>query len=74
MEVLSINPYWYKKDRDLGGEDRRKIQNDKLAELVGAHPDRFAAFASLTLQDPDAGGTAARDGDEETGNEGSGDR
>jgi aminocarboxymuconate-semialdehyde decarboxylase len=51
MEVLSINPYWYEKDRDVG-EKIVSIQNDKLAELVGAHPDRFAAFASLTLQDP----------------------
>jgi aminocarboxymuconate-semialdehyde decarboxylase len=51
MEVLSINPYWYDKDRDLA-EKIVAIQNDKLAELVGAHPDRFAAFASLTLQDP----------------------
>jgi predicted TIM-barrel fold metal-dependent hydrolase len=51
MEVLSVNPFWYEKDRDLA-EKIVAIQNDKLAELVGAHPDRFAAFASLTLQDP----------------------
>src|SRR4051794_27349155 len=51
MEVLSINPFWYEKDRDLG-EKIVSIQNDKLAELVASHPDRFAAFASLTLQDP----------------------
>jgi aminocarboxymuconate-semialdehyde decarboxylase len=50
MEVLSINPFWYGKDRDLA-EKIVSIQNEKLAELVGAHPDRFAAFASLTLQD-----------------------
>jgi aminocarboxymuconate-semialdehyde decarboxylase len=51
MEVLSINPYWYGKDRDLAAKIV-SIQNEKLAELVAAHPDRFAAFASLTLQDP----------------------
>jgi predicted TIM-barrel fold metal-dependent hydrolase len=51
MEVLSINPFWYGKDRDLAARIV-KIQNEKLAELVAAHPDRFAAFASLTLQDP----------------------
>ena len=51
MEVLSINPFWYGKDRDLAAKIVA-IQNEKLAELVGAHPDRFAAFASLTLQDP----------------------
>jgi aminocarboxymuconate-semialdehyde decarboxylase len=51
MEVLSVNPFWYEKDRDLG-EKIVTIQNEKLAELVGSQPDRFAAFASLTLQDP----------------------
>jgi predicted TIM-barrel fold metal-dependent hydrolase len=30
-----------------------KIQNEKLAELCASKPDRFAAFASLTLQAPD---------------------
>lgn len=52
MEVLSINPFWYGKNRDLAGQIV-KIQNEKLAELVAAKPDRFAAFASLTLQAPD---------------------
>ena len=52
MEVLSVNPYWYGKDRDLAAKIV-SIQNEKLAELVAAHPDRFAAFASLTLQDPE---------------------
>jgi predicted TIM-barrel fold metal-dependent hydrolase len=51
MEVLSINPFWYEKDRDLAAKIVG-IQNEKLAELVAAHADRFAAFASLTLQDP----------------------
>jgi aminocarboxymuconate-semialdehyde decarboxylase len=51
MEVLSINPFWYDKDRDLAAKIVA-IQNEKLAELVAAQPDRFAAFASLTLQDP----------------------
>jgi aminocarboxymuconate-semialdehyde decarboxylase len=52
MEVLSINPFWYGKDRDLA-EQIVKIQNEKLAELCASKPDRFAAFASLTLQAPD---------------------
>ncbi len=51
MEVLSINPYWYNKERDLAVK-AVKLQNEKLAELCAAKPDRFAAFASLTLQDP----------------------
>jgi len=52
IEVLSINPFWYRKDRDLSAEIVR-IQNEKLAELCASHPDRFAAFASLALQFPD---------------------
>jgi predicted TIM-barrel fold metal-dependent hydrolase len=52
MEVLSINPFWYGSERDLAGQIV-KIQNEKLAELCASKPDRFAAFASLTLQAPD---------------------
>jgi len=52
MEMLSINPYWYSRDRDLAGAIV-KIQNEKLAELCASKPERFAAFASLTLQAPD---------------------
>ena len=52
MEVLSINPFWYRKDRDLAAEIVR-VQNEKLAELCASHPDRFTAFASLALQFPD---------------------
>src|SRR5207247_9013183 len=51
-EVLSINPFWYNRERDLAGQIV-KIQNEKLAELCASRPDRFAAFASLTLQAPD---------------------
>src|ERR1044071_558909 len=52
MEVLSINPFWYRKDRDTA-EAICKINNEKLAELCGSKPDRFAAFASLPMQAPD---------------------
>ena len=52
MEVLSINPFWYRSERDLAGQIV-KLQNEKLAELCASKPDRFAAFASLTLQAPD---------------------
>jgi predicted TIM-barrel fold metal-dependent hydrolase len=51
MEVLSINPFWYRKDRDTAAAIV-KLQNEKLAELCAAQPDRFAAFASLALQFP----------------------
>src|SRR3979490_561298 len=52
MEVLSINPNWYNKDRELAGQVV-KIQNEKLAELCASKSDRFAGFASLALQAPD---------------------
>ena len=52
MEVLSINAFWYKADRDLA----RKVidfQNEKLSGLVAANPERFAAFATVALQYPE---------------------
>jgi aminocarboxymuconate-semialdehyde decarboxylase len=52
MEILSINPFWYGKDRETAAAIV-KVQNDKLAELCASRPDRFGAFASLTLQFPD---------------------
>src|SRR5262249_32622409 len=52
IEALSINPYWYKADRDLAAA-LIKLQNEKLAELVAAQPDRFVAFATMALQHPD---------------------
>jgi predicted TIM-barrel fold metal-dependent hydrolase len=52
MEALSINPFWYKAERDLADEIV-KIHNEKLSELCAAYPDRFVAFASVALQYPD---------------------
>ncbi len=52
MEALSINPTWYKAERDVAAEVIR-IQNDKLAEYCATYPDRFVAFASVALQYPD---------------------
>ena len=52
MEILSINPFWYRKPREVA-EAICKVNNEKLAELCAAKPDRFGAFASLTMQAPD---------------------
>jgi aminocarboxymuconate-semialdehyde decarboxylase len=52
VEAISINPFWYKAERDLATQ-LIKVQNEKLAELCGAHPDRFVAFTSVALQYPD---------------------
>ena len=52
MEVLSINPWWYQKERDLVTKIIQ-IQNEGLADLCAKEPRRLAAFASLALQFPD---------------------
>ena len=52
MEILSINPFWYGADRETGARIVA-LQNGHLAELCAATPDRFGAFASLTMQFPD---------------------
>jgi aminocarboxymuconate-semialdehyde decarboxylase len=52
VQALSINPYWYKADRDLA-KQLVTMQNEKLAEACAANADRFVAFASVALQHPD---------------------
>src|SRR5436190_11983733 len=52
MEAISINPFWYHAERDQA-EAVIKLQNEKLAGLVAAHPDRFVAFATVAMQHPD---------------------
>ncbi len=52
MEALSINPAWYRTERDVVTQVI-KIQNERLAEFCSRYPDRFVAFASVALQFPD---------------------
>jgi aminocarboxymuconate-semialdehyde decarboxylase len=52
VEALSINPQWYKSERDLAAQVV-KIQNEALAGFCATYPDRFVAFASVALQYPD---------------------
>ena len=52
MEALSINPAWYRAERDVVTQVI-KIQNERLAEFCGKYPERFVAFASVALQYPD---------------------
>ena len=59
MEVLSINPFWYRKDRETE-EKIGQINNEKLGERSGQKPDRFAAFASLPMQAPDLAAQCSR--------------
>ena len=51
VQAVSINPFWYWADADLA----RKIvqvQNEKIAALCSAHPDRFVGLGSVALQHP----------------------
>ena len=59
VEALSINPFWYKAERDPA-QQVVKIQNEKLAELCAAQPDRFVAFAIGGAAAPGPRGAAAR--------------
>jgi aminocarboxymuconate-semialdehyde decarboxylase len=52
VSALSINPYWYHAERDAAAELIR-IQNEALAGMCAATPDRFVAFATVALQYPD---------------------
>ena len=52
VEALSINPYWYRAERDAVAELIR-VQNEALVEFCAAQPERFVAFATAALQYPD---------------------
>jgi aminocarboxymuconate-semialdehyde decarboxylase len=61
VEALSINPFWYEADRDVA-EKLIDLQNQKLAEICAAMPDRFVAFATAALQHPDLAVKQVEDG------------
>jgi aminocarboxymuconate-semialdehyde decarboxylase len=52
VEALSINPFWYRAERDAA-EQLIKVQNETLVEFCVSHPDRFVGFATAALQFPD---------------------
>ena len=52
MEALSINPFWYRAERDTAAEVVR-LNHEGLVEICARSPDRFVAFASVALQFPD---------------------
>ena len=43
VEALSINPFWYKAERDVARQ-LIQLQNEKLAEFCAAQPDRFVGL------------------------------
>ncbi|HEY6173809.1 MAG TPA: amidohydrolase family protein [Kofleriaceae bacterium] len=52
IEALSINAFWYGKERDLAAKIC-ELQNERLAEVCAKHADRFVAFATVALQFPE---------------------
>lgn len=52
VEALSINPYWYRAERDVVAELIR-VQNETLVTFCADNPERFVAFATAALQYPD---------------------
>lgn len=55
MQVLSLNSPGIQAEPDAAvAVARATAVNDLLAETIAAHPDRFAGFAALPLQDPQA--------------------
>jgi aminocarboxymuconate-semialdehyde decarboxylase len=48
MEALSINPRWYRTERDLVTQVI-KIQNERLAEFCATYPDRFVAELGVLI-------------------------
>jgi aminocarboxymuconate-semialdehyde decarboxylase len=51
LQAVSVNPFWYWADVDLSRKIIQ-IQNEKIAELCAAHPNRFAGLGSVALQHP----------------------
>ena len=51
LQAVSVNPFWYWADADLSRKIIQ-IQNERIAELCAAHPNRFAGLGSVALQHP----------------------
>src|SRR6266853_1327237 len=52
VEALSINPFWYRAERDAAAELIR-LNNEALAQFCAGNPDRFVACATAAIQHPD---------------------
>ena len=61
VQAVGINPFWYRADQDLA---RRivQLQNEKIAALCAAHPDRFVGMGTVALQHPDLAAAQLEEG------------
>jgi aminocarboxymuconate-semialdehyde decarboxylase len=51
-QAINVNAWGYSAERALA-RDIVQLQNEKIAQAVAAHPDRFVGMATLALQFPD---------------------
>ena len=51
-QAINVNAWGYAADRAFA-RDLIQLQNEKIAQAVAAHPDRFVGMATLALQHPD---------------------
>src|SRR5512134_1370690 len=51
-QAINVNAWGYSAERVLA-RDVVQLQNEKIAQAVAAHPDRFVGMATLALQFPD---------------------
>src|SRR5262245_21420215 len=51
-QAINVNAWGYSADRALA-RDLIQLQNEKIAQGVAAHPDRFVGMATVALQHPD---------------------
>jgi gamma-resorcylate decarboxylase len=56
--VLSLGGVGVQDELDVArAVQRARAANDALAEVIASHPDRYSAFATLPMQDPEAAAT-----------------
>lgn len=67
VQVLSLTSGIERTDDPMLAVQRARQANDQLAAIVASHPDRFAGFAALPLQDPAAAVTELRRAVQELG-------
>jgi aminocarboxymuconate-semialdehyde decarboxylase len=51
-QAINVNAWGYSADRALA-RDLIKLQNEKISDWCGKHPDRFVGMATVALQHPD---------------------
>jgi aminocarboxymuconate-semialdehyde decarboxylase len=54
VQAISTSPFHYNYGYDAGfGRDTSRVVNDRIAEVVATHPDRFVGLGTAPLQDPE---------------------